>query len=299
MNNRIFIPLLLSTVLALPAFAQQPNSNSSAQPATSADQTAPPSQPVTATGKESLQPRADQDFWDGDEPGLAWLVLHPFASKQYVRWHLQAIHDRINELDELTASNTKAIKDTDARAQQGIQLASAKASEADQHAVDAGNRAQAAQQTAQQANTRLNTVEQVVTNIDQYQPATQTEIRFKPGQTVLSENAKTALDEMATPLKNQRGYVVEVQGFASGHGQVAIANSQKMAESVVRYLALNHDIPIYRIYLVGMGNAPTPSADGEAKTKRLSGGRVEVSLLKNNLEQLASTTPAADQNQQK
>ena len=41
---------------------------------------------------------------------------------------------------------------------------------------------------------------------------------------------------MATPLKDQRGYVVEVQGFSSGHGQVAIANSQKMAESVVRYL---------------------------------------------------------------
>jgi hypothetical protein len=49
-----------------------------------------------------------------------------------------------------------------------------------------------------------------------------------------------------------------------------------------------------------MGNAPTPSADGEAKTKRLTGGRVEVSLLKNNLEQLASTTTSpADQNQQK
>jgi len=49
---------------------------------------------------------------------------------------------------------------------------------------------------------------------------------------------------------------------------VAIASSQKMAESVVRYLALNHDIPIYRIYLVGMGNAPT--ATGDAKTKRIA-----------------------------
>ena len=146
--------------------------------------------------------------------------MNPFARKKYVARQTQPIRDRINELDELTASNTKAIKDTDARAQQGIQLASAKANEADQHAIEAGNKAQAAQQTAQQANTRLNTVEQVVTNIDQYQPTTQTEILFKPGQTVLSQNAKTALDEMATPLKNQRGYVVEVQGFSSGHGQV-------------------------------------------------------------------------------
>jgi hypothetical protein len=109
---------------------------------------------------------------------------------------------------------------------------------------------------------------------------------------------------MATPLKNQRGYVVEVQGFSSGHGQVAISTSQKMAESVVRYLALNHDIPIYRIYLVGMGNAPAPSSAsaGDAKPKRITGGRVEVSLLKNNLEQLASTSTTAsaqDQPQQK
>jgi outer membrane protein OmpA-like peptidoglycan-associated protein len=243
----------------------------------------------SATGKDPLQPETREGFWGR---------MNPFARKKYVARQTQPIRDRINELDELTASNTRAIKDTDARAQQGIQLASAKANEADQHAIDAGNKAQAAQQTAQQAHTRLNTVEQVVTNIDQYQPTTQTEILFKPGQTVLSQNAKTALDEMATPLKNQRGYVVEVQGFSSGHGQAAISTSQKMAESVVRYLALNHDIPIYRIYLVGMGNAPTPASASDAKPKRITGGRVEISLLKNNLEQLASTgTTPANQDQ--
>ena len=187
------------------------------------------------------------------------------------------------------------IKDVDSRAQQGIQLASNKANEADQHAVDAGNRANAAQQTASQATTRLTTVEQVAGNIDQYTPSTQTEIRFKPGQSVLSKAAKDALDEMATPLKSQRGYIVEVQGFSSGKGQTAIQNSQKMAESVVRYLVLNHDIPVYRIYLVGMGNAPTQAtATTDGKTKRTTGGRVEISLLKNNLDQLASgSAPAA------
>ena len=68
-----------------------------------------------------------------------------------------------------------------------------------------------------------------------------------------------------------------------------------MADSVVRYLVLNHEIPVYRIYVVGMGNAPVPhSDDDDAKTKRTSGGRVEISLLKNDLEQLAaSSSPAA------
>jgi outer membrane protein OmpA-like peptidoglycan-associated protein len=289
MKNRTIIALLLAGILILPAFAQQ-SSNSQSQPATQTDQAAAP-KVDNATGKAPLQPDTHEGFWG---------KMNPFARKKYVQRQTAPIRDRINELDELTASNSKMIKDVDSRAQQGIQLASAKANEADQHAIDAGNKATAAQQTAQQAHTRLNTVEQVVTNIDQYQAATQTEIRFKPGQTLLSKNAKEALDEMATPLKTQRGYIIEVQGFSSGHGQSAIANSQKMAESVVRYLVLNHEIPVYRIYLVGMGNAPTQATAGEAKPKRISGGRVEISLLKNNLEQLASsgTAPAATPDQQ-
>jgi outer membrane protein OmpA-like peptidoglycan-associated protein len=291
MKNRTIFALLLAVILAVPVFAQD-TSTTPTQPATQATTTQPATSTDTATGKAPLQPETREGFWGR---------MNPFARKKYVARQTQPIADRINELDELTAANGKAIKDTDARAQAGIQLASAKANEADQHAIDAGNKAEAAQQTAQQAHARLNTVEQVVTNIDQYQPTTQTEILFKSGQTVLSQNAKAALDEMATPLKDQRGYVVEVQGFSSGHGQVAISTSQKMAESVVRYLALNHDIPIYRIYLVGMGNAPAPvsASAGEAKPKRITGGRVEVSLLKNNLEQLASTTTSQDQPQQK
>jgi outer membrane protein OmpA-like peptidoglycan-associated protein len=300
MKNRtlpsLLTGLVLCGILALPVLAQD-NANANATstqnsttPATATQSTSQTSAATTASGKQPLQPEAREGFWGR---------VNPFARKKYVARQTEPIRDRVNELDELTAANTKEIKDVDSRAQQGIQMASAKAAEADQHAAEAGTKAQAAQQTADQASTRLNTVEQVVTNIDQYQASTQTEIRFKPGQTVLSKNAKEALDEMATPLKSERGYVVEVQGFSSGHGQVAIANSQKMAESVVRYLVLNHDIPVYRIYLVGMGNAPSPAttADGAEKPKRINGGRVEVSLLKNNLEQLASTNSTADQQQ--
>src|SRR5580693_1693332 len=294
MNNRLFIALPLAAMLALPALAQSTSSTSDqTQPAAAQQTQSTSSDNSSASGKAPLAAPSREGFWGR---------VNPFARKKYVARQTEPIRDRINELDELTASNTKAIKDTDARAQQGIQLASAKANEADQHAIDAGNKAQAAQTTATQANTRLTTVEQVVGNIDQYKATTQTEIRFRPGQSVLSQNAKTALDDMATPLKNQRGYIIEVQGFSSGHGQAAIATSQKMADSVVRYLVLNHDVPVYRIYVVGMGNAPVPSAsaDDQSKTKRTSGGRVEISLLKNDLEQLSSNaTPAADQAQPK
>jgi outer membrane protein OmpA-like peptidoglycan-associated protein len=300
MKNRVLVALFVAVVLALPAFAQTSSTSQDQSTTSQPAQTAPAASSTTdqasstssstvgATGKQPLQPETRQGFWG---------KMNPWARKKYVQRQTQPIRDRVNELDELTANNSKMIKDVDSRAQQGIQLASAKANEADQHAVDAGNRAQAAQQTATQANTRLTTVEQVVGNIDQYKATNQTEIRFRPGQSVLSQNAKTALDDMATPLKDQRGYIIEVQGFSSGHGQAAIATSQKMADSVVRYLVLNHDVPVYRIYVVGMGNAPVPtsSADDQSKTKRTSGGRVEISLLKNDLEQLTATSTTPDQ----
>ena len=281
------VALLLAAMLALPAVAQQNGTTSQDQPAaTSSSTSADQSTTVGASGKPALQPDTHEGFWG---------KLNPFARKKYVQRQTAPIRDRVNELDELTASNSKMIKDVDSRATEGIRLASAKATEADQHAIDAGNKATLANQTATQANTRLTTVEQVVGNIDQYKASTQTEIRFRPGQSVLSQNAKAALDEMATPLKTQRGYIIEVQGFSSGRGQAAIATSQKMADSVVRYLVLNHEIPVYRIFVVGMGNAPVATDDQAAKSKRISGGRVEVSLLKNDVEQLsASAAPAAD-----
>jgi outer membrane protein OmpA-like peptidoglycan-associated protein len=246
MNSRALLTLPLAAVLAFPALAQ---TSSSGQDQSTPSQTTTSQSMSTqssanqstdaASGKQPLQPPSREGFWGR---------VNPFARKTYVKRQTDPIRDRVNELDDLTAANGKSIKDTDARAQAGIKLASDKANEADQHAIDAGNKATMAQQSAQQASTRIQTVETVVGNIDQYKASNQTEIRFRPGQSVLSKNAKDALDEMANAVKGQRGYIIEVQGFSSGKGQIAISNSQKMAESVVRYLVLNHEIPVYRIY---------------------------------------------------
>src|SRR5260370_3705496 len=142
MKNRMIFALMLALILAVPALAQDnsapqaqtPATQSAAQPATKAD---------SATGKEPLQPETREGFWGH---------MNPFARKKYVARQTQPIRDRANDPDELTASTTRAITDTNPRAQHGIQLASSNASEADQHAIDAGNKAQAAQQTAQHAH---------------------------------------------------------------------------------------------------------------------------------------------------
>jgi len=315
MNHRIVMALTLAGALALPALAQQSSSSQPQSSAPAATDQAQPSQATPAHAAPATTPASDssssstasetksadqlQPLTYEKHEGF-WGHLNPFARKKYVQKQLNPVRDRLNELDELTASNSKNLKDVDSRATEGIRLASAKATEADQHAVDAGNRATQANQTAQQANERLGHVQKAVSSIDQFQAASQIEIKFRPGQTVLSKKAKDAIDQMATPLKDQRGYIVEVQGFSSGRGQAAIANSQSMANSVVRYLVENENVPVYRIYTVGMGNAPLPASE-QAKAHRVHGGQVEISLMKNgigdlNTESAANGSPAASTN---
>lgn len=305
MKSRFLIALPLALTLALPALAQNTANNpsdSSSQPAAqapAAPQSSQPSSTAPGVSQEQEQGMAAHQPLQPDTREGFWGHLNPFARKKYVQRQMAPIRDRVNELDELTAKNSKDIKDVDARAQEGIKIASAKANEADQHALDAGNRATQANETANQASQHLTQVQTTVENIDQYKEASNIEIRFRPGQNVLSKKAKDSLDDMSKGLADQKGYIVEVQGFAPGSGRAAVENSQRIADEVVRYLVINANVPVYRIYTMGMGNAKvqatTANADG-SKPKYTKGGRVEISLLQNSLGTMTASanTPQSD-----
>ena len=279
MKNRFLFALPLVATLALPMVAQQSNTATDQQPAAQTQAVTDSNSPMANPDKqlEPLQPNTREGFWGH---------MNPFARKKYVQRQLAPIRDRANELDELTANNSRMLKDVDARATAGIQRADAHASLADQHAMEATNRAQMANQTAEQASTHLQSVSKVVENIDQYQSASQVEIRFRPGAATLSKNAKEALDQLAETMKDQKGYVVEVQGFTPGRGAASIQQSQHLADSVVRYLVINHQIPVYRIYELGLGNAKIQAASDDTTAKHAHGSRVEVTLLKNGVGEL-------------
>jgi outer membrane protein OmpA-like peptidoglycan-associated protein len=264
MRKHIFLLVLLASLAACAAAQQGDGSNSSS---TAAGQSASDRPPIAAP--------TSNDYWDGDDPNFVNLIMHPFANKKYVQRLTGPIRDRVNELVQLTSETGSTIREVDSRAQQGLQLASDKTNLADQHAGDAGNKAQLAQTAATQASTRVANTEQMVANLDQYNGTAQTEIRFRPGQSILSKDAKEALDQVAAPLKDQQSYIIEIRGFSARSGPAATVTSRKMADSVVRYLVLTHQIPVYRIYTMSMGNA--------AVSKHMSGGRVEVSVLKNDV----------------
>jgi outer membrane protein OmpA-like peptidoglycan-associated protein len=283
MKTRFLYALPLIATLALPVVAQQSNSATDQPSASQTQTTAYPDQQL-----EPLKADTHEGFWGH---------LNPFARKKYVQRQVAPIRDRANELDDLTAANSRMLKDVDGRATAGIQRADAHASLADQHAMDATNRAQTANQSAQQASTQLHSVSQVVENLDQYQSTSQIEIRFRPGATVLSKSAKEALDQLADSMKNQKGYLVEIQGFTPGRGTASIQRSQHLADSVVRYLVINHQIPVYRISELGLGNATVASASQDETAKPAHGNRVEVTLLKNSVDQLQNNQQASSMSQ--
>jgi OOP family OmpA-OmpF porin len=224
--------------------------------------------------------------------GSALLMSTGCTTKNYVRKQTEPIVEKSNELDARTAKNNAAIHDVDTRAQQGIASVNTKAGEADQKALDAGNRATQAQTLADQANTRANSLANQVANLDNYRPVAETSVHFAFNKADLTGKAKTALDQLLAEVPNTKGYLVVVEG---GTDSVGSANynyklSEKRADSVVQYLS-SKNIPAHKIYLIGLGKdkyaAENNTADGRAKNRR-----VDVRLMTN---VLAPETPSSAQ----
>jgi outer membrane protein OmpA-like peptidoglycan-associated protein len=237
--------------------------------------------------KDNSTYATDKPLPTGTNEGF-WGHLNPLARKRWVNRQVVPVKDRLNELDQLSAKNAKDMKDLDARSTAGIRKAQDTSDGANQLATTANTQAGQASELAKQASTRTDNLDTTVANLDQYSPIADTEIRFRPGQTTLNARAKEALDDVATKLRGQKGLLVEVQGYSRVRGQTGIANSQHMADAVVRYLVVEHNIPVYRIYRVALGNAPLEFG-GNSSTGAASGGSlVHVRLMHNSLADLGS-----------
>lgn len=275
-NNFGLSVLLLGSALGVTALAQSstppPARDLSATSATTTSANADDKGGAYATGKP-LEMQSKEGFWGH---------MNPFARKKWVNRQITPIKDRTNELDQLQAKNANDIRDVDSRAQDGIHRAMDAANAADQRAQDAANRANSAQTLASNASGRTDSLNKTVTNLDQYQTVSSTAVPFARGRTALGPTGKSELDNLATTLAGEKGYIVEVQGYS----RAGIQTSQAMADAVVRYLVTEHQVPVYRIYRTGMGRNTAKATEGE---KVVVNG-VQVTLLHNSLATMDSSS---------
>jgi hypothetical protein len=271
---------LLASALVVPAVAQQTSNDSQSAPAAAAQQpsSTPPAAPAAAN-----TPTDKEGFWGH---------MNPFARKKWVKKRLDPINDRLTELDQVNAKNAADIKDVDARAQAGIQKAQSTADSANQVATAATTQAQNANTVAQGASGHVDQINTTVNGLDQYKQVNDLELTFH-GSSMLSKDAKGQLDTLAANLAGHQGYIVEIEARAPGAGAVGIQNSQKLAESVERYLVTEHQIPVYRMHYVALGNAPieSASADSNAKPERVRKSTVHLRLMENSLAAQDTTSP--------
>lgn len=267
--------LLLAAALAIPAVAQQ------AQP-TGAPQSTPPA----ATAPQ--QPASGSVAMPSDKEGF-WGHLNPFARKGWVKKRTDPINDRLTELDEVNAKNAKDIQDVDSRAQAGIKKAQDAADAANQTASAAGTQAQNANSLAQNASGQVNQINSKVSGLDQYHQISDVDVAFRGSNPVLSASAKQQLDDMAAKLAGRQGYIIELEGHSPLHGATGIQNSQRLAEAVKRYLVTEHQIPVYRMHAVALGNVQVASADGDTAPVKTSS--VHIRLMENSLAAQDNASP--------
>ena len=216
------------------------------------------------------------------------------ASKNYVKQQTTPLINKTNELDDMTAQNSKAIKDVDARAQQGIQQVNQAAAAADQKAQAAGQQAAQAQQSADNAVHRVDVLSNAVANLDNYRIVSETNVHFGFDKDFLTQQAKEELDKLAANVPNTKGYIITVEGGTDsvGPADYNYSLSERRANSVIQYLGSKYNIPAHKIYLIGLGK-DKPIEENKTRDGRAANRRVDIKLMTNTAEGQQGTTGAA------
>jgi OmpA-OmpF porin, OOP family len=203
----------------------------------------------------------------------------------------RSIESRVTPVETRVTTTEGRVDTAETRisaAEQNAQRLSGQLEELSAVANTARGGAKAAQETADNAlaaakaaSAEVQATNDRISQIDNYEAKQNITVNFKVNSAVLSNDAQAALDEIAQQAKTEKGYIIQVTGFASAEGGKLKnrALSERRADAVIRYLAENHDIPLHRmINPFGYGELK-PVAENDTREGRKQNRRVEVAIL--------------------
>jgi OmpA-OmpF porin, OOP family len=220
------------------------------------------------------------------------------ATKKYVRQTVDPVSGKLDQvstkadqtgqtLDQTRTDLDKTRTDINARVDKDETALSAtneRAVSADNKAGQAMTRAEDAGKSAAQANQGVGELRtalaNTIANLDEYKQVGQSTVNFKFNSDKLNDDAKMALDQMVANPNQYKRFFIAVEGFTDqiGSTDYNAALSRRRADAVVEYLVAQHNIPIYRIHMVGLGKQK-PVEEGRSAAARAKNRRVEVTMF--------------------
>jgi OOP family OmpA-OmpF porin len=96
----------------------------------------------------------------------------------------------------------------------------------------------------------------------------------------LTAEAQAKLDQLAQDIQGNKRFFVAVEGFTdrTGPREYNEELSRRRADAVVAYLVSKHDVPVYRIQVVGLG-PDKPLDEAHTAAARAKNRRVEVRVF--------------------
>lgn len=237
--------------------------------------------------------------------GLGAAVIFLFstgcATKKHVRQVVAPVESRVSVNEKKTSDHASAIGELE----NSVSRADERAMDAERKATAAGQDAGRANDAARTAHSRADSAHQlaestrarmgeVVENIDNYQMVSTESILFPVNKSNLTKDGKQQLDEAVAKITGNKNFVLEIQGFTDKTGSAAanLALSHKRADAVVRYLTVQHNVPLRKIHVLGVG-ADNPTADNKTREGRKQNRRVEIKVFALNLDGSAAQAPTA------
>lgn len=211
------------------------------------------------------------------------LAVTGCATKGYVRNNVAPVEQKVEQVDQ-NAQKRDATQDAAlAKTNQTQEEDEKKLDATDEIAKSADHEATSAMTEANQNAKALgdlrNNFQSVVANIDDYKPLNSAVVHFGISKSTLTKTERAKLDDVATQATGLPRYFVTVEGFTDQTGNTTYNDqlSRERAEQVISYLVGAHNIPVYRIHMIGLGDQKLID-DGKGRKAREESRRVEITI---------------------
>jgi OmpA-OmpF porin, OOP family len=214
------------------------------------------------------------------------------ATKRYVANQVDPVNSKVGQVEQKEQNTQKQLDEAETK----INAADEKASSADARAGDAIGRADAASKKSDQVKDELRgELNDRIANLDDYKTAGDVTVLFKFNSAELTDDSKQQLNQLVSGQVNSlKRYFIAVQGFTDkiGPAEYNLNLSRRRAEAVQTYLVAQHNVPVYRIQIVGLGK-DKPINDQKTRDDREKNRRVEVTIFNADATQAAARTSSS------